>query len=432
MSKTKNFIRAVALVLALGTITAGCRSKPASSDTDSSYSSFVSDYQSSESGSSSETESTDSAVSSQQQTSNQSKGQSGQTNKNTTTPGQSTETQTEKPVTTPNNQNNQTGATANDTVLCAYNAIAFDKSVLLPSVAYMVDGEIKDTMFDSFGFTITSDAMYNYNEVDALKPLTKTDHLRWINTEMQSVKALNSATQEVKDALGRPSYKVGVILSIVPLSTQVTSYGVVDGKDLNLTVMEDRKKAVKWFIDEKISQFNSGNYANLELKGFYWVSEGISQDNALELIQYGTSYVRTKGLKTFWAPFFCAPGWNQWQTAGFDVTALQANYFPPETNLPNSGEGRLEETIKFTREYNMGVELEMVTVTENCVTYYKRYLKTYVDTEILNKYHAYYIQAGPSSIKQLSQSKDSYIRSAYDDTYKFIKKTLKSSEIIIR
>ena len=199
---------------------------------------------------------------------------------------------------------------------------------------------------------------------------------------------------------------------------------------------EDRVEAMKWYFNEAIRQFKARNYEHLELAGFYWHWESIFNEEDYHMLPQITDYVRSLGLITIWAPFFGARGWNRWKEAKFDRATMQVNYFPGREDLPNSGPiTRLEEANKMTSEHGMGIEMELTAYKGNfnleSITGLKEYYRFGVKTGFINRFHTYWINQGPETVKLLCDSDNAYIRSAYDELYKFIHKTIKEDEIWI-
>lgn len=308
----------------------------------------------------------------------------------------------------------------------------------LPSVAYIENGQIKDTLFDTFIFLPNVNFVYDYGpDDDGRAPLKKSDwqgYMRMHQFSDGNMGALDSATGKMKQALNKPDYKTNVIMPMVSPVKSVTEFGVVDGKNLNLTNFEDRKLAAKWMVDAQIDEFNHHNYNNLKVVGFYWFIEGINSNDkeTIELIKYITDYIRSIGHITLWLPYFYAGGYSVWKDFGFDLVAMQPNFFP-SSSLPNAGgEERLKQTADAAKKYNMGVELECEYNTEASATNLKKYYRGGIEHGYINAFHAFYAQQGPSVFYDFFASEDPYMHSVYTDTYKFIKKTLKVEEMIIK
>ena len=311
------------------------------------------------------------------------------------------------------------------------------KELLLPCVAYMDGDQIKDTMFDAFVFLPSPNWVYDWGSEDGGKAAhKKSDWLKYVTSyefaNGYNMDALEEAVGEVKQVLGRSDYKPGVFMSLFCPVKRVTSFGEVDGRNLNFSNLEDRKAAVKWMVDESIRQFKAKNYKNLKINGFYWFHEGMDYKDmeSLDVIKYVTDYVRSLGYITIWSPFFTASGYNRWADYGFDMATMQANYFAGGS--PNAGgEDRLYQVAESKRKYGLGVEIELEDVKEINITVTKKYLKYGVELGYMNNYNLYYM-GGPGSVHTICRSKNEYFRSLYDEMYRFVKRTLKAGDIILK
>ena len=314
-----------------------------------------------------------------------------------------------------------------------------DKEHFLPSVAYIVDGQIKDFMFDSFTFLPSPNYVYDFSRPGAPKrEKKKTDWLEYISCEEfaegKNIDALNAAVGEAKAALGREDYRTNVFLSVFyPVST-VTEFGEVEGRVLNFNRPEDQIAALKWMVDESIRQFEARGYEHITLAGFYWFHESIRETDNTAIHRALTEYVRSLGYITIWGPYFGARGYNFWQEeCGFDMVAMQANYFPAAPGAPNCGTiERLKQTADYTLSHNMGVELEWAgEVGEEMVAVgFKQYMQAGIETGYINSYHYYYITFGPNTVHEIYCSKLAHTRSVYDELYGFLQGTLSAADIV--
>ncbi|MDR1891688.1 MAG: DUF4855 domain-containing protein [Oscillospiraceae bacterium] len=69
---------------------------------------------------------------------------------------------------------------------------------------------------------------------------------------------------------------------------------------------------------------------------------------------------------------------------------------------------------------------------EPSVTVVKRYYKAGVETGYMDGFNVYYIGRGPIEVQACLASETPYFRSFYDETYKFLKKTLRVDDIIFQ
>lgn len=302
------------------------------------------------------------------------------------------------------------------------------KEIFLPHVAYMQGEEIKDTLFDSFLFLPYVAFLY---EGYTKRPLKKQDWQHYIDTQFidgYNMDALDAAAKEVGEKLGIKDFKVSVFMSILYPVTAVRDFGVIDGRSLDFENLEDRKTALRWFIDEQVKRFEEKKYEHLTLNGFYWFTEEInySDEQLLELLRFTTDHVRGKGLITTWIPYFHATGFNDWRHLGFDIACYQPNYAFNQS-VPDS---RLFDAASTAKLLGMCIELEIGGTQDWHIERIKKYYAAGARTGYMkDAAHMYYQGGVPGEYYKAYKSDDPLLHSVYDDTYRFIKGEFKPDEI---
>ncbi len=302
------------------------------------------------------------------------------------------------------------------------------KEIFLPHVAYMVKDEIKDTLFDSFLFLPYVAFLY---EGGHKRPLKKENWQYYIDQQFLdgfNMDALDAAAKEVGEKLGIKDFKVSVFMSILYPVVSVNEFGVIDGKNLDFSNLEDRKTALKWLIDEQLSGFNNKKYEHLTLNGFYWFTEEINYNDLqlMELLKYTTDYVRGLGLITTWIPYFHASGFDDWRHLGFDMACYQPNYAFNQA-IPDS---RLFNAADTAKLLGMCIELESGGTDKWNIERMKKYYAAGALTGYMKEAaHMYYQGGVPGDYYAAYKSEDEYLHSMYDDTYKFIKGTFDPSVV---
>ena len=304
---------------------------------------------------------------------------------------------------------------------------------LLPYVGYYdTSGQLKDIFFDAFlllpcvSTGPSGGTMYISNN-----PAVASDWQAYrddIFADGYNLDALNTAVGQVKKQLGKSDYKAKVFFTVSYPNDGQTDFGSIGGRTYNFSNLQDRIDYCKWQIDDYISRFNSGNYENLEVVGFYWFEEFIKLNDASEktLLTSTTTYIRQKGFKSIWIPYYMASGWNKWKEYGFDVACLQPNYMFNK----DAGSTRVKDAVSNAKEYGMCNEVEISGKVLTSADYYNRYL-TY-----LRDFTAY---GAGQAVKMYYQEVRFYYdcyksdlpeaRLLYDLTYKYASGTLKDSDI---
>ena len=290
----------------------------------------------------------------------------------------------------------------------------------LPHVGYYDrDGKLADTFFDSFLFLpYAAFTGTEYRDFTAWN--TYVDN---VFAEDANINALSEAVEQVSEGLGR-DVRASVFFSILYTWPDKTSFGDVDGDGVleDFSKVEDRKKAIKWMIDEQLARFEAGGYDNLDLLGFYWFEEQITYSDPYEteLIRYARDYVHSLGYKLMWIPYNYASGYSEWKSLGFDMACMQPNY----AFRYNETRDILYRTAETTKLLGMCVELEINDADNPAdVARYKEYLAVGAETGYMNAVKVYYQGGLPGEFYKAYLSDNKYINSIYHDTYAFAKGT---------
>ena len=295
----------------------------------------------------------------------------------------------------------------------------------MPFVGYYDrGGKLADTFFDSFLF-LPYGAYVNEENGDFTAWNAYVDN---VFAEDANVNALSEAAERVSEGLGR-DVRVSVFFSILYTWPDKTSFGDVDGDGVieDFSKAEDRKKAIKWMIDEQLARFEAGGYDNLDLLGFYWYEEQVTytDPHELELIRYASDYVHSLGYKLMWIPWYCAPGYTDWKELGFDMACMQPNYaFSGQATVE-----RLYDNAETTRRLGMCVEIEIGQYDAQAdILRYKEYLAVGAETGYMDAVKCYYQAGMPGAFYAAWKSADPFVNSVYHDTYLFAKGKYDSNE----
>jgi len=314
--------------------------------------------------------------------------------------------------------------------------ISIDKAKFIPCAAYIEGGEIKDILFDSFIFTPTPKYMYDFSPTGGRRLLTKEDFLDFVYNQTfrpgYNMDALELATNEVKIALNMPTFKFNVYLSLLYPNKLVTNFGEVNERSLNLSMEEDRIDALKWLIQEQIRVFEERNCRNLQIAGFFWFTEETKMKEDSSMIKRINDHIHNIGFSSIWSPYFNAQGWDKWRELGFDLATMQANYCPG-CDIPNNGGiDRLYAMVDYVKRGMIGIEMEIATARHDCVKGFKEYLLIGAGKGgYMYGNHIWYLCGGAQLAYELAISNDSYLRSAYQEMYQFVKKSLEPDKILL-
>lgn len=182
-------------------------------------------------------------------------------------------------------------------------------------------------------------------------------------------KALDAAIADAAKAIGPPPSKRYAVMMIPdPImferfsdkNSSTTYWGEVDGKLLDFSKADDQIKALKWYIDYVRAEFADHNFQNLELAGFYIISEELvarpggwnyDQKRWDQILPVIGDYLDSCNEGLYWIPYQGADGTDIWRDLGITYSWLQPNYYW------DAGKD-IEAAVKKIIELGMGIELE--------------------------------------------------------------------------
>ncbi len=226
-----------------------------------------------------------------------------------------------------------------------------------PYVIHTDQSNKKDWFFDGFLFLEFQDGNgYNYNPGYSGNEQARKQEWRWLADRLfesgKAINALNTCIAEAKEELGEPSFKHKVVIGIPEPFLDQKDWGELNGEKLDFSKRKDRISACKWYVDLLYKKFEESNLEHLELEGFYWVSEQMST-NKFITVEIG-DYIRSRGQKFYWIPYYMSNGYSQWRDYGFDIAYLQPNYFFNK----KINEERVRNACELAFTHNMGMEME--------------------------------------------------------------------------
>jgi len=315
------------------------------------------------------------------------------------------------------------------------------KERVIPNISYVnKQGEPTDWLFDGVLYLgLTSDNGRGFGATDTAGKARKAEWDWYLNKTFNTggdMSALNEATAEAGAKLGQPDHKTKVILMIPEPGEYQSDFGSLNGENLDFNVgtvgsaasLDNRAKAIQWWVDEVQARWAAANYSNLELVGMYWLEEQIStHPTGPEMVKRASDIVHAAGMKMFWIPHFLAYKAFMWKDVGIDAVSLQPNYF-----FEKLDPSRLEDTADMAKRYGMSLELEFDDRMINDAVFRERfieYLNSGVDTGLMQQgYKAFY--QGNNAVYNAANSADPATRVLYDWLYQFAKGTYQKQDAV--
>ena len=185
--------------------------------------------------------------------------------------------------------------------------------------------------------------------------------------------ALERCIENVSKRIGKPSSKRGIIFSLPdPVyfehytkamkgeNRNTVYWGEIDGVAMDFAKPEDRIKAYRWLVDAVRAKFAEARYKNIELIGFYVLSEELSVPGSFRYeykqhditIKSVADYCHSLNEGFYWVPYAMAPGVERGKDFGFDQVVMQPNYYWTDAKWS------WDQIEKKIRDFGLGMELE--------------------------------------------------------------------------
>lgn len=307
----------------------------------------------------------------------------------------------------------------------------WSKERIIPNISYVnKDGEPTDWLFDGvlyLGIASPDGRDYGMGQTNLEDWKWYLDKTFAATGDMQN---MDEAAREVGAKLNQPDHKVKVVLMIPDPGGYLTDFGDIDGTGsliFNESVvgkdkaLENRGKAIQWWLDQVQQRWDAANYSNVELVGMYWLPEQIEiGETGPGVAQMMSEKVHAMNLKVFWIPHSLAYKMYMWKDVGIDAVAYQPNYFFGGMDVD-----RLEDAANHAKRYGMGNQIEFddgILTDAELRERFIAYLNSGVETGLMkNGFRAYY--QGNNAVYNLGVSKDPSMRLMYDWLYQYLNGT---------
>ena len=238
-----------------------------------------------------------------------------------------------------------------------HRTIDWNKDKFAPYVATdAVDGKPAEWLFDGFLFLeIYCTQERGFAKWYRKEGARKEDWIGLIDQYLspnRDITALNACVGEKRAEIGGTFHRRKVVLSLPEPIAKQTDWGELNGRALDFNNDLDRLEAVKWYIDLLIDRFTDADLENLQLSGFYWLTEQATHTRTF--VRDVANYIHSKGLYFYWIPYFGSDGYTQWREFGFDYAYLQPNHFF-HTHIPDS---RIQEAVDLAKAAGLSNEME--------------------------------------------------------------------------
>ena len=252
------------------------------------------------------------------------------------------------------------------------------------------------------------------------------------------LEALDQTVGEAAERLGQPLTKRQVVM-VLPdpilhlyyddVSSSTVYWGELNGKQMDFSITADRVAVYNWFVDQIMDRFEKAGYKNIELAGFYKVSEDMTTPTdgwcydmkKLDVVIPSVAkYVHSLNKKIYWIPYRAAAGYKLGSKFGFDYVWMQPNFYWHGDEYP------MDDTFRMITDANIGMEFEMDSYLleggKDCDLYKMRFRKYMEYCKMYGLYgktpFTYYI--GQNGLYQLAKSSAESDQKLYNEFCKFI------------
>lgn len=261
--------------------------------------------------------------------------------------------------------------------------------------------------------------------------------------------ALEKAIENTKVRLGNPGFKHKVVMVMpdpIPYKmfndpkSSTKYWGEVNGVELNFANDDDRLIAMQWYIDEVRERWYQKGYDNIELIGFYCVSEDLAVPEnfhtpgfhgwSYELKRWEniypaiSKYIHSCNESVNWIPYYKAGAYELWKYFEIDNVQMQPNYFwGYAANHPTYTLAEFKSMVK-SAGISMEMEMDdaMLASSAGCQEYqvrFREYMALAKETGLYGTREISYYM-GENTFYKLSKSKNSDDIKMYQELCEFI------------
>lgn len=253
----------------------------------------------------------------------------------------------------------------------------WDKERITPFVSYIdIDGT-EHWLHEAFLFIGGSDALRGRQL--CITPDGKSgtkaswiDFLEyWFMNDGGVVPVLDEVIEEVKGRIGDLGHKHYIVMTLPdPImfeefgnkNSSTTYWGKIDDKQMDFSKLEDQIAAYKWFINQIREKWEESSPRNLELAGYYILSEELVDEPTGWNYQYKrwdkilpsvSKYIHYLNSGLFWIPYYMADGYDNTRNLGIDQAYMQPNKYWDYDRTKS-----WSDIADAMRKYGLGMELE--------------------------------------------------------------------------
>ena len=310
---------------------------------------------------------------------------------------------------------NPQGTIDRQAIACTVDGAAMTAEDWLPAVGYVKDGTITDAMYKMVVM------QPDLNGVKDGKYNTKAAWDALVAQTFEKLDALDAAVEQVKQALNLENLGIGVVFGVIN-PTDYDNWGEIDGEAMNTGDPLHCRRMVKYQLDAYRNALSARGYKNVVFNGFRWMDDYIDESKLDWYVPTTDQIIDTRGFSMM-VPAYKAPGHLKAYRAGFGMVPMYLN---------GKTEDELLECVKYNRDKDFGVVVELASLDKGDVDRFKWTLKSCITVGSEKGLHLYEFGNGPRTLCEAAHAADAYARSAYDELYAYLKHELAAEDMIIK
>lgn len=254
----------------------------------------------------------------------------------------------------------------------------WDEARYLPHVTYREGNNSERWLHEAF---LLIDGQVNGKLMsigNGAESANQSDWSQFINYwfgQGQAVSILDQTIEKAISRIGAPSFGKHKIVMTMPdpimlqnfsnKSSSTKYWGQIDGRQLDFSTAADQILAYMWFIEQVRSAWEQLAPKNLQLAGFYILSEilvakpsgyNYSYKRWDKILPSVSNYLHGMNYGLYWIPYYKADGYDMTGQLGIDYTWLQPNAY---WDYPEKKQKKDWQWVFSTmKTYGHGMEIE--------------------------------------------------------------------------
>lgn len=185
-------------------------------------------------------------------------------------------------------------------------------------------------------------------------PSNEANYADWKRYIERTFNERDGILHKLNESAKKNNRKVDVYLTI-PYPKRDGMIEKLDGREVTPSVY-NRFDLVQYYLKETEHQMKQKDFSNLQLKGYYWLSETVRTKDDEVLTSSINGQLKQKGLSFVYSPHATSTNFHKWERYGFDMAYLQPNAFRIATQ---NKEDRLHRAYLGAQVHGAGIVFEI-------------------------------------------------------------------------